>query len=415
MKLKNFLKISLLKKKRENIPNNEELELKEKTGIEEKSGKLDTQDEENKLLHSVIENDENVIDDGRLVNDSLNQGISAFTPDMIFDNLKQDYANAEKLYGDRILRMLTGYDPSYTKKNIRIPEFCRELKENLTKNIKNLNKKGIINNEGTITSKGVYLASLVLYIDELDKLTANGLIGEIENKKKFMYGDKEDVRNYHNADRFKDIDMKKTVKQSIRRQHKKILKSDLQVVERKSKGNIEIIYAIDSSGSMKGKKIETAKKAGIALAFKAIENKDKVGLIVFGTDIKEAVNPTLDFKELLINITEIRASSETNFLETINHAVRMFSDNDNTKHLILLTDAVPTIGSDPEKDTLKSIANASSQRITTSLIGIDLDAEGEKFAKELTEIGNGKMYSVSKEDNNADQIILTDYYNARNG
>lgn len=333
---------------------------------------------------------------------------------MVFDNLKQDYANAEKLYGDRILRMLTGYDPSYIKKNIRIPEFCRELKENLTKNIKNLNKKSMIDNDGSITSKGIYLASLVLYVDELNKLTSSGLMGEIENKKKFIYGDKEDIRNYHNSDRFKDIDMKKTVKQSLRRQHKRILKSDLQVVERKSKGNIEIIYAIDSSGSMKGKKIETAKKAGIALAFKAIENKDKVGLIVFGTDVKEAVNPTLDFKELLMNITEIRASSETNFLETIDHATKMFSNNENSKHLILLTDAVPTIGSDPEKDTLKKIADAYSQGITTSLIGIDLDAEGENFGKEITEIGNGKMYSIGKNDNNVDQIILTDYYNAKN-
>ena len=33
---------------------------------------------------------------------------------------------------------------------------------------------------------------------------------------------------------------------------------------------------------MKGPKIGACKRAGIALAYKAIEEKDKVGLIVFG-------------------------------------------------------------------------------------------------------------------------------------
>ena len=38
----------------------------------------------------------------------------------------------------------------------------------------------------------------------------------------------------------------------------------------------EIIYGLDASGSMKGNKLKAAKKAGIALAFKAIEEKNTV-------------------------------------------------------------------------------------------------------------------------------------------
>ena len=68
---------------------------------------------------------------------------------------------------------------------------------------------------------------------------------------------------------------------------------------------------------MKGDKISLSKKAGIALAYKAINEKDKVGLITFGTDIKDKVNPTNDFMEILRKITAVRASMETNIKETI--------------------------------------------------------------------------------------------------
>ena len=199
------------------------------------------------------------------------------------------------------------------------------------------------------------------------------------------------------------------MKKAIRRGHSTVSKNDLHISERKSKGSIEIIYALDASGSMRGKKIETAKKAGIALAFKAIENRDKVGLIVFGTEIKEEVLPTLDFTLLLNRITQIKASMETNMTTTIDRALQMFSGRKATKHLILLTDAVPTIGADPEKDTLHAISRITSLGITTSLIGIDLDKDGESFAKKLVQVSSGRLYQV-KNLQNLDKIILEDYY-----
>jgi len=330
----------------------------------------------------------------------------------MFENLTENYANAENIYGKKLIRLLTGYDPGYVKKNVRIPEFCRELKAAVESNIKNLKQEKLLDNEGSITSKGIYLASLVLYTEELDNLIPKGYLGKKEHKHKTMYGDKEDVRNYHNHDRFRDIDMKKTIKRSLRRLHTKVHKEDLTVSQRRSKGSIEIIYAIDASGSMRGKKIETAKKAGIALAFKAIENRDKVGLIVFGADVKDEVVPTLEFTQLLSRITEIKASNETNFPATIEKAIQMFSRKPCTKHLILITDAVPTIGSDPEKDTLKAISQATSLGITTSLVGIDLDNEGSDFAKRVIEISQGRLYIVSNLDQ-VDKIMLEEYYHIK--
>ena len=141
--------------------------------------------------------------------------------------------------------------------------------------------------------------------------------------------------------------------------------------------------------------------------------KDKVGLIIFGTEVKEKVIPTRDFIHLLREITKIRAGKETNIKQTIEDSILMFSEvttsNDATKHLILLTDAIPNIGKDPEKETVDAAAIAFEKGISISLIGIDLDKQGEKLAKKIVEVGGGKLYNC-KETQNFDQIILEDYY-----
>jgi len=183
----------------------------------------------------------------------------------------------------------------------------------------------------------------------------------------------------------------------------------LQVYEKQSKGESYIIYALDASGSMKGRKIESCKKAGIALAYKAISEKDKVGLIVFGSDIKNSIGPTSNFTSLIMEITKVRASKETDIVSTIKKSVELFPSGNVTKHLILLTDALPTAGKDPEKETLEEASIAGSKGITISIIGIGLDSRGKDLARKIAELGNGRVY-IAKNSENIDQIILEDYY-----
>ncbi|MFT4343269.1 MAG: vWA domain-containing protein [Candidatus Woesearchaeota archaeon] len=395
------------------LPSTEELELKDKNAIEEEKGKLASDDEEDKLLHSVLENDSETIDDGKLVNESFNQGVSTFTPDIVFENIVQSYSNAEKIYGPKLIKLLTGYNPDYIKKNVHIPEFTKELRAALAKRSKELKKRNITDNEGEITSHGIHLASLILYTEELDALLPKGFLGNRDNKKDQMYGEHDSVRNYKNHDRFRDIALKRTIKRAISRGRTTLSKEDLKISEKKSKGVVEIIYALDASGSMRGIKIDTAKKAGIALAFRAIENRDKVGLVVFGADIKESVSPTTDFTKLLSCITEVRATQETNFTATIEKAIQLFSNKNCSKHLIIITDAVPTVGEDPEREAYKTISQAASLGITTSIVGIGLDDESAEFARRATALANGRMYAVKPNDR-IDAIILQDYDAVRN-
>jgi Mg-chelatase subunit ChlD len=376
---------------------------------EELQGKLRFQDIEEKLMHSVIEHDDQTVKDGKLVSGLINQGFSTFTPDMMFEKLAKDYSLAQNMYGEKLIRLVAGYEPGYLKKNLMIPEFQREFKQQLREQFERLRDEGIIDRDGELTNKAYELAGLVMYIDELDRLVAKGFTGNKPNKKISAYGDSQDTRDYKKGDRYKNIEIRQSLKTAIRRGHTEIIGKDLRVVERKDRGGIEIIYAIDASGSMRGDKISMAKRAGIALSYTALKQKDKVGLLVFGSDVKEAIRPTLDFGQLVMSITKVTASRETNIPQTIKKAIELFSRDKMTKHLIILTDCLPTIGKEPEKETLEAVSNAQGMGITTSLVGIKLDNAGKKLAEEIVQLGKGRLY-IAQDAKELDTIILLDYY-----
>src|SRR3989344_6518098 len=224
-----------------------EQQIREKDEIEESSGKLSSQEVENKLMKSVLENDKETIEKGKLITDSINQGLSSFTPDLIYQQLIKNYSMAEHIFGPSLLKLATGYNPDYIKKNINIPEFQKELRFRLQKNIEKLKEDGLLGKDNEITDKGIELASLVMYFEELDKLVPKGILGEKIHKKASVYGAKEDTRLYKKSDHYRDIAIKKSAKLAIRRGHKELEEKDLKVYERQSRGQSYIIYALDAS------------------------------------------------------------------------------------------------------------------------------------------------------------------------
>ena len=149
--------------------------------------------------------------------------------------------------------------------------------------------------------------------------------------------------------------------------------------------------------------------AGVALAFKAISEKDRVGLVVFGTEVKDAVPPTDDFGYLLQHITRIMASRQTDFAKMIRRSIELFPGGATTKHLIILTDALPTVGEEPERATIEAVSMARAQGITISLIGVQLDKKGIALAEQMARLGEGR-FTVVQDLENLDRLVLQDYY-----
>ncbi len=255
-----------------------------------------------------------------------------------------------------------------------------------------------------MTEKGLEAAALLLVKEELDSLAAKGLLGN-KSKKKSVYGEREGMVK---KGRYKDLAVRETVKKAVRELSKEIKKSHLTFNKRISKSGVAIIYGLDASASMKGEKLEQCKKAGIALAYKALNEKDLVGLVVFGSEVKDWLPPTGEFNEVIRKISLIRASSETNIAAMIRKAKELLLPRKEAKHLVIISDALPTWGEEPEKETLEAAQEARNQGITLSVIGINLDAKGEALAKEIALIGNGR-FMVAKKIEELDFIMLEEY------
>jgi Mg-chelatase subunit ChlD len=198
------------------------------------------------------------------------------------------------------------------------------------------------------------------------------------------------------------------VRTAIRRSHNSLIKEDLKSFRRKKSGKKEIVFVLDASGSMKGNKIDSAKKAGVALAYKSIDNKDEIGLIVFSNEVKRKVELTSNLGQILNAIVKVKPSKQTHLSKAIMETRNVFSHKKVTKHIILITDAVPTVGDKPEDNVLKEVSICRSENISISIVGIELDDKGKKLGKRIAEISEGRLYLVKK-DEKLDRIVLLDY------
>ena len=374
-------------------------------------GKLHKQYVEDKLMNSVLAGDKQTIDQAQLVQEATNRSVGSFTPNLLFAQMVNNFSMARQLMGDKMIKLLSGYDPNYIEKNMKIPEFRRDLKNAVSETVERLKEKEIVDEEGAVTQKGVELGALVL-VKELDQFLSRESIGEKASKRVSHYGEKAGTRNYRPGDRYKDLSVKRSVHRAIRRGRKSLVPQDLIIAEREGKGKISLVLALDASASMKGSKIETCKRAGIALAHKAISEQDEVGLVVFGSEIKSAIPPTKDVGTLLHAIAGIKTSRQTDVAAMIYKSVELFPVAAQTKHLIILTDAVPTVGKEPETETVHATSAARSAGITVSIIGVQLDKAGLKLAEQIAQVGEGRFILVR----NLDQVgrfVLEDYYSSK--
>jgi Mg-chelatase subunit ChlD len=391
------------------FPNNEFENLDE---IQENKGSLSKDPSEDKLMRSVANNDKKVIDDGTLILEAMNQSISTFNPDIMFQSIVENFKLAKEIFGEKLLREITGYDLDYIDRNKKIPEFKEELKKKISARTNELRKDDLIDHEDNITEKALSLSALIMYTEELDKLQNYSLEGKKDLSSKNRVTKKGTIMPYKKGSRYKDINLRSSIKTAIRRNHLKLNLDDIKINDKDSKSNIEIIYAIDASASMKGKKIEMAKKAGIALSFNAIQDKNKIGLIIFGDEIKDSLSPSTNFKLIINSIARIKPSKQTDFAKTIKKAYELFTNNDADKHLFLITDSMPTVGENPVENAIEECYKAKKQNINISIIGINLSQEGINISEKITAAGEGKL-NIIKDVDNLDLLILEEYNNIK--
>ncbi len=130
--------------------------------------------------------------------------------------------------------------------------------------------------------------------------------------------------------------------------------------EREIEGK-DLVLALDTSGSMAGKKIEQA-KAALKQVLQGLKPRDRFGLLTFATETRHFADELLPADQTSINkairfVTDLEAKGSTALSDAMVEAVELTSASDERPSMVmLLTDGLPTQG---ERDPERIIANVA--------------------------------------------------------
>ncbi|MFC1683663.1 VIT domain-containing protein [Candidatus Zixiibacteriota bacterium] len=141
----------------------------------------------------------------------------------------------------------------------------------------------------------------------------------------------------------------------------------------------DIFFLLDTSGSMKGEKIQQAKDA-LAFCLQGLNTQDRFNLVSFSTDLKALSPKPLvagpdEIKRALSFLDELRADGGTNIHDALQEALRQINTSPRPSMVIFLTDGLPTVGETDTGRILERIKklNRGGARIFVFGVGYDVN------------------------------------------
>ncbi|HVJ83719.1 MAG TPA: VWA domain-containing protein, partial [Planctomycetia bacterium] len=141
----------------------------------------------------------------------------------------------------------------------------------------------------------------------------------------------------------------------------------------------DVVFILDTSGSMREDKMAQARKA-LEFCLKALDPADRFGLMAFSTTVnpysrelkaatKEAVEPAVEW------VRKLEASGGTAISEALEEGLKMRTSEPRNFTIVFLTDGQPTIGVTDPAAIVKAVEakNSAQTRIFTFGVGDDVN------------------------------------------
>lgn len=163
----------------------------------------------------------------------------------------------------------------------------------------------------------------------------------------------------------------------------------------------DVVFVIDTSGSMQGEKIEQARRAMI-YCLRSMNAEDRFNLVPFSTESRP-------FREGLVRATqdEIAAAVEfasrlaakggTNLCDAVRASLAVTASEERPFMIVVLTDGLPTVGVTDDKEILRIVAKANERRARVFAFGIGHDVNTH-LLDELSQENRGLVDYVAPEE-----------------
>jgi len=172
-----------------------------------------------------------------------------------------------------------------------------------------------------------------------------------------------------------------------------------------------LIFVLDSSGSMSGKKIAQAKEA-VRFVIDHLEKGDKFALVDFddGVDVfsPDLVPASPENREKALRfVDEIEDSGGTNINDALLRALKMVEEEGRPSYVLFLTDGLPTVGVTETADILRNVGQANSRNTRIFVFGVGYDVNTELLDR-LSSDNRGTSVYLGENDNL--EVAISQYY-----
>ena len=135
-----------------------------------------------------------------------------------------------------------------------------------------------------------------------------------------------------------------------------------------------LIFVLDTSGSMSGYKMESAKRA-LDYVASHLNPGDEFSVVLFSSRVRvlaERRRPE-DYEEIREAIMNINASGGTNINDALRVALELSGESNLSPYVIFLTDGLPTVGVVEIKDIIENVANWNRHGAHLFVFGVGED------------------------------------------
>lgn len=163
-----------------------------------------------------------------------------------------------------------------------------------------------------------------------------------------------------------------------------------------------VVFVLDTSGSMDGEKIEEAKRS-LKFCLHNLNREDRFDLITFsstvrtfGDSLSEATKKTVD--EAVQFVEEIKARGGTDIHGALTEALKRVKDRERPTMIVFITDGLPTVGETDEEGIVKDVTSSNRSHARLFAFGVGNDVNTHLLDK-LTELNGGASdYLAPEED-----------------
>jgi Ca-activated chloride channel family protein len=173
----------------------------------------------------------------------------------------------------------------------------------------------------------------------------------------------------------------------------------------------DVTFVMDTSGSMRGEKIEQA-RAALDYCIQHLDRTDRFNIVTFATDVKTFKNDLVDatpqnVKAARAFIEDVVAHGQTNIAGALQKALAGKAAAGRERIMIFVTDGAPTVG---ERSPAKILEQVKEQNAGTRIfvmgVGNDVNAH---LLDQLAELTDGSSeYVAPKEELDAKVAVLYD-------